>query len=314
MPLVERWEPPLAPETVVPSKTRTPLSFVRGQDAVPETVEIIIPRLAIAFALMLPSSGKVPTIWLSAAGPLIVLILLGLGTLQSTWGSPLSRAAWLLDGLVLGILTPILVVNAFAATGSGPLQDAESSVYLQTIVAATVVLIGLILYGARLGGREALSWGILFLPAPLTAIALVSAYADYKTTTIVLALSIAWFTSVVVTAIAQVVSGGFAAVFPAISYALYVFVANVLTGCGLAFGGRPAPVSFVHPVFIVVLGLSLLAPLVVRAGLMIGRSRRPPGPGRRRARGKSRERRTPQRRSRSIDDSVDLDDLEDFRI
>jgi len=310
---VERWEPPLAPEPLPSASSRSPLSFFRGQDAVPETVEILIPRIAIAFMLLLPSSGKVPAIWLSVAGPLLVLLLLAGGSLQSRWGSPLSRSAWLMDGLILGILTPILVVNAFAATGSGSLRHAESSVYLQTIVAATIIVIGMILYGSRLRDRQALSWGILFVPAPLSAVALVSAYADFKTTTIVLALAIAWFAAVVVTVIAQVVSGGFAVVFPAIGYVFYVFLAALITGCGFAFGGRPAPVSVVHPVFIVVLGLALLAPLVPSGDGFFGDSF-PPRRGTRsrtdRRRGRQRH---PQRRSRSADDSVDLDDLEDFR-
>lgn len=309
---MERWEPPVAPEPAPTPKSRAALNFVRGQDAVPETVEIVMPRLAIAFMLLLASSGRLPALWLSAAGPLTVLILLGFGTLQSSWGSSLSRASWLLDGLVLGILTPILVVNAFAATGSGPLRHAESSVYLQTIVAATLVVIGLILYGSRLRGRQALSWGILFLPAPLTVIALVSAYGDYKTTSIVMALSIAWFTSIVVTLVAQVVSGGFAVVFPAISYVIYIFAATLITRCGLTFGGRPAPVSFVHPVMIIVLGISLMAPLVPSPERFFGDSL-PRRGARRGQRARRRSQRHPQPRSTSIDDSVDLDDLEEFR-
>ncbi len=310
---MERWEPPVAPESPPAAKPRSPLSFIRGQDAVPETVEILIPRIAIAFMLLLPSSGRVPSLWLSVVGPLTVLLLLAGGTLQSNWGSPLSRASWLMDGLILGILTPILVVNAFAATGTGPIRHAESSVYLQTIVAATIVLIGLILYGSRLRGRQALSWGVLFVPAPLSAIALVSAYADFKTTSIVLALAFAWFAAVVVTGTAQVVSGGFAVVFPAISYAVYVFLAALITGCGFAFGGRPAPVSVVHPVFIIVLGIALLAPLIPSGEGFFGDSF-PPRSGVRSRRSERRSRqRHPQRRSRSADESVDLDDLEDFR-
>ncbi len=310
---MERWEPPVGPEPATTTKARSALSFVRGQDAVPETVEIILPRLAIAFMLLLPSSGKLPALWLSAAGPLVVLVLLGMGSLQSAWGSPLSRASWLMDGLVLGILTPILVVNAFAATGSGSLRRAESSVYLQTIVAATIVVICLILYGSRLRGKQALSWGILFLPAPLTAVALLSAYGDFKTTSIVLALSIAWFTSVVITVVAQVVAGGFAVIFPALSYVVYVLAATLITHCGLAFGGRPAPISFVHPILILVLGISLLAPLVPSTERFFGESLPRRRPSRGRPRNGRHAQRHPQRRSRSIDDSVDLDDLEDFR-
>ncbi len=310
---MERWEPPVASEPTTTTRTRSPLSFIRGQDAVPETVEILVPRIAIAFMLLLPSSGRVPATWLSISGPSLVLLLLAGGTLQSRLGSPLSRSSWLMDGLILGILTPILVVNAFAATGTGPLRHAESSVYQQTIVAATIVLIGLILYGSRLRGRQALSWGVLFLPAPLTAIALVSAYADFKTTSIVLALAIAWFVAVIVTATAQVVAGGFAVVFPAISYAVYVFLAALITGCGFAFGGRPAPVSVVHPVFIIVLGIALLAPLIPSGEGFFGDSF-PPRGGTRASRSLRRSRqRHPQRRSRSTDETVDLDDLEDFR-
>ncbi len=310
---MERWEPPVAPEPAETPRSRSPLNLIRGQDAVPETVEIIIPRLAIAFMLLLPSSGKLPSIWLSAAGPLMVLVLLGMATLQSNWGSALSRAAWLFDGIVLGILTPILVVNAFAATGSGPLHHAETSVYLQTVVAAMIVLIGLILYGSRLRGRQTYSWGILLLPASLTAVGLLSAYADYKTTSIVLALSLAWFATAGVTIVAQVVSGGFAVVFPALSYLAYVIVAATLTGSGLSFGGRPAPISFVHPVLIVVLGLSLLAPLVPRSEEFFGDALPRRSLARRSAPSKRSRRRRPQRPPRTFDDTVELDDLEDFR-
>ncbi len=310
---MERWEPPVAPDSPAIEKSRSPLSFFRGQDAVPETVEILVPRIAIAFMLLLPSSGRVPAAWLSVAGPLLVLLLLAGGTLQSSWGSPLSRASWLMDGLILGILSPVLVVNAFSATGSGPLRRAESSVYLQTIVAATIIVIGLILFGSRLRGRQALSWGVLFVPAPLSVIALVSAYSDFKTTSIVLALAIAWFAAAVITSVAQIVSGGFAVVFPAIGYVFYVFLAALITGCGFAFGGRPAPVSVVHPVFIIVIGIALLAPLIPSGEGFFGDTFPPrKGPRSRRSTRRSRQRH-PQPRSRSTDESVDLDDLEDFR-
>lgn len=309
---MERWEPPVNPEPAEVKKHRAPLVFSSGQDAVPETVEIIIPRLIIGFMLLLPASGRVPSIWLSGVGPLMVLVLLGFSTLQSTWGSSLSRAAWLMDGLALGLMTPVLVINAFAATGNGPLHHAETSVYLQTIVAATVVLIGLVLYGSRLQNRQALSWGILFLPAALTAVGLLSDYADFKTTTIVLALAIVWLFADVVTAISQMVSGGFAVILPAISYGAYVFVVALKTGSGLSFGGRPAPVSFVHPIFILVLGVSLLAPLVPSVNRLVDDVAAPS----KRIRGAPRRRRrnsNPQRGSRSTNDSVDHDDLEDFR-
>ncbi len=310
---MERWEPPVAPPETSTAASRPTRTFLHGQDAVPETVEIIAPRLAIFFALVLPSSGKVPAIWLSAAGPLLVVFLLGMGALQSRWGTQLSRAAWVMDGITLGIITPILLVNAFAATGTGPLRHAESSVYLQTIVAATIVLAGLTLLGSRLRGHHAFSWGILLLPSALTTVGLMSAYADYKTTSIVLALSLAWLASIVITVVAQVISGGFAMILPLIGYGLYTLACNLVTGCGLDFGGRPTPVSFVHPVFIVVLGVALLAPLLPTGerdlvGDLPVRRRR----GKRSKRPRKKQRR-PQRGARSGRDQIELDDLEEFR-
>lgn len=305
---MQRWEPPVASEPVTPARTRSPLGLIRGQDAIPEAAEIIIPRLAIGFALILPSSGRVPVIWLSLAGPLLVVALLGMGTMQSRWGTRLSQTAWVMDGISLGILTPILLVNAFAATGSGPLHRAETSVYLQTVIAAAIVLLGMTLYGSRLPRRQASSWGILLLPASLTAVALLSAFADYKTTSIVLALSISWFVAAAVSTVSQVASGGLAIVLPAVSYAVYVFVSAFVTGSGLSFGGRPAPISFVHPVLIVVLGLSLLATLV-QGGR---RSRGDVRPRTRRAGGNRTGKRPPRREARSSP-AIDLDDLDDFR-
>ena len=269
--------------------------------------------MAIFFTLVLPSSGKVPPLWLSAAGPLLVVLLIGMGTLQSRWGTTLSRAAWVMDGITLGVITPILVVNAFAATGTGPMHHAESSVYLQTIVVATIVLVGLTLYGSRLRSRHAFSWGVLLLPAALTTVGLMSAYADYKTTSIVLALSLAWLAAIIITVVAQVVSGGFAMIFPLIGFGLYTLGCILLTGCGLAFGGRPAPISFVHPVFIVVLGIALLAPLLPAGERDLAGNLPGSGRSRRKARRRRNQPRRPQPGSRSGRDQVELADLEEFR-
>lgn len=272
-----------------------------------------VSRIAIASYFFLPSSGRVPSLWISAVGPLLVVLLVGMGTLQSRWGSPLTRTSWLFDGLTLGILTPILIVNAFAATGDGPLSSSERSVYLSTVIGATIVVLGLVLYGSRLSGLRAYSWGILLLPSALSGVAVMSAYNDYKTTSIVLALSVAWFISVPVTIVAHAVSDGFAAIFPAVSYVLFVIVASIITGAGLAFGGRPAPVSVVHPVLLFVLGIALLAPLLPEPqplnGIPLTRRRTPPG---RRSRAR---RRRPQPRPRDYfgDETYELDDLEDFR-
>jgi hypothetical protein len=269
-------------------------------------------RLAIAFYFFLPSSGRVPSLWISAAGPLLVVLLIGMGTLQSRWGSPLTRTSWLFDGLTLGVLTPILIVNAFAATGAGPLSSSERSVYLSTVVGATIVVLVLVLYGSRLSGLRAYSWGILLLPAVLSGVAVMSAYNDYKTTTIVLALSVAWFISVPVTIVAHAVSGGFAAIFPAVSYVLFVITASIVTGSGLSFGGRPAPVSVVHPVLLFVLGIALLAPLLPDPQPLNGMPLTRRSKARR---GRSRpRRRRPQPRPRYYDEEAyELDDLEDFR-
>ena len=308
---VERWEPPVSPEPGTKSASRIPLSRIRGQDAIPESIEMAVSRIAIAFYFFLPSSGRVPSLWISAVGPLLVVLLVGMGTLQSRWGSSLSRTSWLFDGLTLGILTPILIVNAFAATGNGPLSSSERSVYLSTIVGATLVVLGLVLYGSRLSGLRAYSWGILLLPAALSAVAVMSAYNDYKTTSIVLALAVVWFISVPVTIIAHSVWGGVAAILPAVSYVLYVIAAYFVTRSGLAFGGRPAPVSVVHPVLLFVFGIALLAPLLPDPQPLGGM----PIPRRSAARRRSKPRgRRPQPRPRYHDDETyELDDLEDFR-
>jgi hypothetical protein len=238
---------------------------------------------------------------------------MGMGTLQSRWGSSLTRTSWLFDSLTLGVLTPILIVNAFSATGDGPLSGSERSVYLATVVGATLFVLGLVLYGSRLSGLRAYSWGILLLPAALSGVAVMSAYNDYKTTTIVLALSVAWFISVPVTIISHSVSGGFAAIFPAVTYVLFVVAADILTGSGLNFGGRPAPVSVVHPVLLIVLGIALLAPLLPDPQPLNGipLARRSTAGRRRSSRAKGRR---PQPRPRYFEDeSYELDDLEDFR-
>src|SRR6185312_10654401 len=245
---VERWEPPVSAEGSTRPASRLPLARIRGQDSIPESIEMAVARLAIAFYFFLPSSGRMPSLWISVVGPILVVLLIGMGTLQVRWGSSLTRTSWLFDGLTLGVLTPILIVNAFAATGDGPLSSSERSVYLSTVVGATVVVLALVLYGSHLSGLRAYSWGVLLLPAALSGVAVMSAYHDYKTTTIVLALSVAWLVSVPVTIISHSASGGFAAILPAVSYAVFVIVAAIVTGSGLSFGGRPAPVSVVHPV------------------------------------------------------------------
>ncbi|HEX7102033.1 MAG TPA: hypothetical protein VF201_05260 [Nitrolancea sp.] len=276
----------------------------------PESIEMAFARLAVAFFFFLPSSDQTPSFWISVAGPILVILLIGMATLQTRWGSPLSRTSWLFDGLTLGILTPILVINAFAATGDGPISSSERSVYLATVVGATIVLVGLVMYGARLSGLRAYTWGILLLPCALTGIALLAPYNDYKTTSIVLALSLAWFVSVPVTIIAHSISGVVAAIFPAISYVIFIVATIAITGSGLSFGGRPAPVSVVHPVLLIVLGVALLAPLLPEP--------RPIGPKRRhtpqrRRTAPARGRRPQQRTAAADDEPFELDDLEDFR-
>jgi hypothetical protein len=305
---VERWEPPVSPESSTKPSPRLSMSHIRGQDAVPESIEMAVARIAIAFYFFLPSSGRVPSLWISVLGPVLVVVLVGMGALQNRWGSSLTRTSWLFDGLTLGILTPILIVNAFSATGDGPLSSSERSVYLSTILGATLVVVGLVLLGSRSSGLRAYSWGILLLPAALSGVAVMSAYDDFKTTTIVLALSAAWFVSVPITIIAHAVSEGVAALLPAATYVLFVIAADILTSSGLSFGGRPAPVSVVQPVFLTVVGVALLAPLLPspqpRARRRTTANRRPP-------RRKSRQ---PQPRARyREDDPYELDDLEDFR-
>ena len=269
-----------------------------------------IARLAIAAFFFLASSNQTPSFWISVAGPILVVLLIGMATLQTRWGSPLSRTSWLFDGLTLGILTPILVINAFAATGDGPISSSERSVYLATVVGATVVLVGLVMYGSRLSGLRAYTWGILLVPCALTGIALLAPYNDYKTTSIVLALSLAWFVSVPVTIIAHSISGVVAALLPAASYVIFVIATAAITGSGLSFGGRPAPVSLVHPVLLIVLGVALLAPLLPEPR-PIGRARRHT-PQRRRAAAAPGRRPRP-RAMAADDDPYELDDLEDFR-
>jgi hypothetical protein len=284
------------------------LSYIRGQDAVPESIEMVASRIAIAFYFFLPSSGRVPSLWISVLGPVLVVALVGMGTLQSRWGTSLTRTSWLFDGLTLGILTPILIVNAFSVTGDGPLSGSERSVYLSTILGATLVVVALVLLGSRLSGLRAYSWGILLLPAALSCVAVMSAYNDFKTTTIVLALSAAWFVSVPITIVAHAISEGLAAVMPAATYVVFIVAADILTSSGLTFGGRPAPVSVVQPVFIIVVGISLLAPLLPSPQ---PRARRKVDSKRRATR---RSGRRPQPRARyREEDPYELDDLEDFR-
>ncbi|HVX30064.1 MAG TPA: hypothetical protein VHA53_06250 [Nitrolancea sp.] len=307
---MERWEPPASSEASPRSTARSSLTRVRGQDSVPESIEMAIARLAIAAYFFLPSSDQTPSFWISVVGPILVIVLIGMGTLQTRWGSPLSRTSWLFDGLTLGILTPILVINAFAATGDGPISSSERSVYLATVVGATIVLVGLVMYGSRLSGLRAYTWGILLLPCALTGVALLAPYDDYKTTSIVLALSLAWFVTVPVTIIAHSISGVVAAIFPAISYVLFVIAIVAITGSGLTFGGRPAPVSVVHPVLLFVLGVALLAPLLPEPRPLAPKRRRTP---QRRRTAAARQRRSRPRTASPDDEPFELDDLEDFR-
>jgi hypothetical protein len=165
-----------------------------------------------------------------------------------------------------------------------------------------------VLLGSRLSGLRAYSWGILLLPAALSCVAVMSAYNDFKTTTIVLALSAAWFVSVPITIVAHAISEGLAAVMPAATYVVFIVAADILTSSGLTFGGRPAPVSVVQPVFIIVVGISLLAPLLPSPQ---PRARRKVDSKRRATR---RSGRRPQPRARyREEDPYELDDLEDFR-
>jgi hypothetical protein len=91
---------------------------------------------------------------------------------------------------------------------------------------------------------------------------------------------------------------------------IFIIATIAITGSGLSFGGRPAPVSVVHPVLLIVLGVALLAPLLPEP--------RPIGPKRRRTPQRRRtapaRSRRPRPRTAALDDkSFELDDLEDFR-
>jgi hypothetical protein len=165
---------------------------------------------------------------------------------------------WTIDAVTFGLLTPLLVIAAFAGVGDGPLRPAESSTFLQTILAALVVLVGLAIFAAA-RFRGAL-YPVALLPAVLAAPGIALAYDDFRLTPVAMGLSFVWLVSALGTLVVRLLTRRPAQALPFALYAACMVVVLTLRPGLATLGGRPAPVGASVPLFLIAGAAILVLP------------------------------------------------------
>lgn len=282
---MERWEPSTSTQErarVAPPRVVRPAGDRRAVWA--NAILAAGGRAGIGLALI--GSRVVPLPALVQAGlSVFVLLALLLGTFRA-WrtGWPAWGTVWLMDFATLTLLTPVLVWNGFVASGPARMMAAERRAYLETILAAFVLLVLLGGVAGWIGGRRVGLAGILLLPAVLQAPALVPALTDYRDATVFVALAGVYLLSALATGAAWLAPSAWRLWLAPLAAVVYLIV--LLLGPGLgALTQRPAPVSGFHSLLIA-FGLVLVAaaPLFGVRGRPAVSGPRPHWPRRARAR------------------------------
>lgn len=189
-----------------------------------------------------------PAVQAGLAVFLLLCLLLGVLRAWST-GWPPWGTVWLIDFATLSLLTPILVWNGFIASGPPRMLAAERSAYLETVIAAFLLLVLLGGVAGWVAGRRVGVAGILLLPAVIQAPALASALPDYRDATVFAALAGAYALAALVTAVAWLAPSTWRLWLAPLAAVVYLVVLILGPGLG-ALPRRPAPVSNFHPLLI----------------------------------------------------------------
>lgn len=230
---MKRWEPPV-PE-LAGSEDQPGL---RGRRLLTGRLSVWIlsglGRIAAAAAFAVPLMTPELRSWAPAIVIALVLLLVAGVGLAWRLGTPAWGVIWLNDLLVLGLLTPSLVLAGYVASGEAPLQAVGWLAYLEIYVPAIAALAGMTVLAKWLG-RTRLPGGtpILLLPGVLQVLALTTVLDTYRDVTVAAVLSSAYLIAALGTFLSPVIRPGWRAWLPLVMIALYLVILST-TGSGLA--------------------------------------------------------------------------------
>lgn len=274
---MERWEPPVGMDRRAARRERREKQKANRRLALPEALELSAGRIVVAFAFMVPFTLPVPENALLVFGPLLVLALGFLAFLVKKWGAAISRQIWASDVVSLGLVVPVMVINAFAGGGNDALRPDESTTYVQTFSLLVILLGALFVYAIRLAPPRSGLWGIVLLPAALSIVSISTAYGDFRENTVAGVVAIAWLVAAIGTILTRLTFSGVALYLPFITLMAFIVVSRFVWPELFSLGGRPSPVSALHPLLFFLAALSLLAAPLAQYGNANGgpkRSRR----------------------------------------
>lgn len=278
---MDRWEPP--------SRRTAPAAAPRRVRATPPSVDqrgiwanallASGSRAAIMGFLLLAWIGALPIDMLLVAA---VTLMLGLFlVLAFSWseGLPEWGTVWLMDFVILTLVTPIVVWNGFVAAGRAAMLPPEIRAYLVTFVAAFVVLALVTALAAWIARSMRPVAGVLLLPAVLQAPGLAATLGDYRDATVTIALATAYLVAIGATLAAWLVDVRLR-LWLAPAAALIYMLGWMVLGPGVApLGASPALVKALHPLLIILsLGLVVIVPVlgIVPLGRLARGATRPP--------------------------------------
>lgn len=250
----ERWEPPVA-------AAREPGRARRrgGPTDWGVALELLGGRLLAALVFLVGGLSRAPAFWLPLAGCALVVGLILMGCFYHGRAGAAAQLVWLADAVTLGVILPLLLFNAFAATGAAPLQASEAAVYLETAAAALLLLAGLFLAVSWRAGADRLLAGVALLPAALLAPGLAEAHRDLRDATVAGMLALAWLLAALVSLAARWLGHRPGRLLPSLAYLGFILVLLVSDASFATFGSQGAPVGLVEPLLLLLCGLGLLA-------------------------------------------------------
>lgn len=255
---MERWEPPAPPADPARAEVSIGQPASDRRELWAMAFSSAAGRAGFALLCLVPRLVAVPSSALVGGGVLLVLGIAAV-VLRALRGRPPWLVTWLADLVGLGLVTPLLVMNAFVAADALPLLPAERSAYLQTAVGALVVFV-LLAGGAWWLSRDA-AWlaGLAMLPAALQIPALLGTLDDFRDATVLTALGAAYAVAALATVAGWFLPRVARGWLPAAVFGAYVGVLILLTPGLRTVSERSAPTTTVQPLLLLVAAGALVA-------------------------------------------------------
>ncbi|HET7034160.1 MAG TPA: hypothetical protein VFI42_00615 [Thermomicrobiaceae bacterium] len=249
----ERWEPPAATAHGAARARRR-----RTQTNWGAALELVSGRLLAALIFLIGGLSRAPALWLPLAGCALVAGLILAGCRYHGRAGAAAQVIWLADAATLGVLLPLLLFNAFAATGAAPLRASEEAVYLETAAGVLLVLAGLFLAVSWRAGADRLLTAVALVPAALLVPGLAEAHRDLRDATVAAMLALAWLLAALISLAARWLGGQPGRLLPLAGYLGFTFILLIGDPGFVTFGGQGAPVGLVEPLLLLLCGLGLL--------------------------------------------------------